>query len=209
MIAKRGITRRAFTGGAAAIGTALLAACGTSGGGEAATPKTVSGPRVLSYTTFNDVSTTEYKECNQVFSEKFGGVQIEPVVVASSELVAKLTAQLVSGSLTDVSQVNIALFPALAKAGLFKPISPFLSKDKEMSAKDFFQGHVQAFTWKGQQLGLTGGLVDQNVIFVNKSAFGASGVKVPTPQESQNWTWTNVIDLAKRLTKSDGSQYGL
>ncbi|MGH2356045.1 MAG: extracellular solute-binding protein, partial [Chloroflexota bacterium] len=29
------------------------------------------------------------------------------------------------------------------------------------------------------------------------------------PQESQNWTWTNVIDLAKRLTKSDGSQYGL
>src|SRR5688500_6366970 len=145
----------------------------------------------------------------QVFSEKFGGVQVEPVVIPSSELVAKLTAQLVSNSLTDVSQVNIPLFPPLAKAGLFKPVTPFFNKDKSMSPKDFYQGHVQAFTWKGQQLGLTGGLVDQNVIFVNKQVFEAGGVKVPTPAETQNWTWNNVIDIAKKLTKSDGSQYGL
>jgi multiple sugar transport system substrate-binding protein len=190
-------------------GGALLSACGAGGRSEPAGPTAIGGPKVLSYTTFNDVSSPEYKEFNQVFSERFGGVQITPEVVATGEYIAKMTAQLVGGSATDVVQGQIAAFPALAKIGLYKSITPYLAKDKSMPAKDFFPGHVQGFTYKGEQLGLTGGLVDQNVIFVNKRVFEAGGLKVPTPQESQNWTWSNVIDLARKLTKPDGTQYGL
>lgn len=206
-------TRRTVAGVIGAAGTigsaAFLAACGSGGAVEPTAPKTISGPKVLSYTTFNDVSTPEYKEFNQVFSEKFGGIQMTPQVVSTNDYITTMTAQLVAGAATDVVQGQIAAFPALAKIGLYKSITPYLAKDKSMPAKDFFQGHVQGFTYKGEQLGLTGGLVDQNVIFVNKRAFEAGGVKVPTPAESQNWTWTNVIDIAKKLTKPDGSQYGL
>ena len=217
MTQSKGLTRRALAGGVtggvacagAGAGAALLAACGAGTQTETSAQKALAGPKVLSYTTFNDVSSPEYKEFNQVFSEKFGGIQITPEVVPTGEYIAKMTAQLVGGSATDVVQGQIASFPALAKIGLYKPITTYLAKDKAMPAKDFFQGHVQGFTYKGEQMGLTGGLVDQNVIFVNKTVFEAGGVKVPTPAESQNWTWTNVIDIAKKLTKSDGSQYGL
>src|SRR5688500_20195221 len=99
----KGLTRRSLAGGAVAVGATLLAACGVGTPTETSAQRALAGPKVLSYTTFNDVSTPEYKGCNQVFSEKCGGVQIEPVVVPSGELVAKLTAQLVAGSLTDVS----------------------------------------------------------------------------------------------------------
>src|SRR5687768_3409390 len=100
MTPRKGLTRRSLTGGAMAVGATLLAACG-AGTQTDTGPRVITGPKVLSYTTFNDVTTPEYKECMQVFSEKFGGVQVEPVVVPSGELVAKLTAQLVSNSLTD------------------------------------------------------------------------------------------------------------
>jgi ABC-type glycerol-3-phosphate transport system substrate-binding protein len=216
-VARSGTTRRrligfSVAGGAAVVGSAFLAACGTatSKPAEPAGTRKIAGPQTLSYTTFNDISTPEYKECNQVFSERFGGnIQIEAISVPANEYIVKMTALMVSNSLTDVVQGQIASFPALAKIGLYKPITSFLNKDKAMTPKDFFSGHVQAFTWKGELMGLTGGLVDQNVLFVNKRTFEANGVKVPTPQESQTFTWDRVVDLAKRLTKSDGSQWGL
>ena len=205
----KGLTRRAIAGGAMGVGATLLAACGIGAQTDTG-PRTITGPKVLSFITFNDISTPEYKECIQVYNERLGGgIQIEGANIPSNELVTKMTALVVSNSLPDVAHGNIALFPALAKVGVYKPIAPFMNKDKSMPAKDFFAGHVQAFTYKGELMGLTGGLVDQNIIFVNKRVFDAGGVKVPTPAETQNWTWDRITDIAKRLTKPDGTQYGL
>lgn len=144
-----------------------------------------------------------------MFGERFGTVQVEAQTIASSEYISKVTALLVAGSAPDVVQSENQQFPAFAKVGLFKPLAPFFNKDKSVSTKDFFTDQLVCYTWKGELYALPGGLVPNAAIYANKTLFEAAGLKVPTPEQSQNYTWDNVVELARKLTKTDGSQYGL
>ncbi|MBI3970753.1 MAG: hypothetical protein HY332_05640, partial [Chloroflexi bacterium] len=66
---------------AAAVATAavpaIVAACGGEKSVAPQTPRTISGPKVLSYTTWGDVSRPATQEMLQVFGERFGTVQVE------------------------------------------------------------------------------------------------------------------------------------
>ena len=203
--------RRAGAGAAAALAAipVVLAACGGETSTAPAATRTMSGPKVVSYTTWGDVSRPAVQEMLQVFPERFGGAQVEASSIPSGEYVAKVTALAVAGSAPDVAQVENQNFPAFAKVNLYKPLEPFFNRDRSMSPKDFFADQLTCYTSKGQLYCLPGGLVPNSAIFANKTLFEAAGLQVPTPEQSQNSTWDTVIDLARKLTKPDGSQFGL
>lgn len=47
--------------------------------------------------------------------------------------------------------------------------------------------------------------VDTIALWYNKKMFDEAGLEYPTPE----WTWDDVTEAAKKLTKEDGSQYGI
>src|SRR5699024_11453525 len=47
--------------------------------------------------------------------------------------------------------------------------------------------------------------VDTIALWYNKTMFDEAGI--PYPDET--WTWDKLVEVAKQLTKPDGSQYGL
>jgi ABC-type glycerol-3-phosphate transport system substrate-binding protein len=202
--------RRALTRSAAAAGvTAALAACGTppgAGGQQAGQP---SGPRKLTYVAWAWSTPPAIEATHKAFSDRLAGVEIEFVQTPGGEHVQKVTALLAAGTPGDTVQVSHQDFPMFHRAGLYRPLAPLAGKDRSVSPKDFYQGHLDCYIVKGELYCLPGGLVDQTVVYANKRVFDAAGVRLPTEQESRNATWDTVVDLARKLTKPDGSQYGL
>ena len=56
----------------------------------------------------------------------------------------------------------------------------------------------------GKQLGIPKDL-DSAAVWYNKDMFDEAGIPYPTA----DWTWDDFREIAKKLTKADGSQYGL
>jgi multiple sugar transport system substrate-binding protein len=59
-------------------------------------------------------------------------------------------------------------------------------------------------TEDGRQLGIPKD-VDTAAVWYNKDMFDEAGIAYPTA----DWTWEDFYEIAKQLTKEDGSQYGL
>ena len=66
------------------------------------------------------------------------------------------------------------------------------------------------YTAPGELFCLPGDLAPISAVFANKQLFDAAGLQIPSESASNNYTWNNVVEqLARKLTKPDGSQYGL
>jgi ABC-type glycerol-3-phosphate transport system substrate-binding protein len=131
------------------------------------------------------------------------------VTVPGGEIVEKLLVMVAAGSAPDTVQMMHSLFPAFARGGAVKPLTPFFNRDRSVSPKDFDPGQNACYTWKNELYGLGGGIVPLAAIYANKRLFDAAGVRIPTAQESANLTWERIVELAQKLTRPDGDQYGL
>ena len=48
-------------------------------------------------------------------------------------------------------------------------------------------------------------MINTTVFFYNKTLFQRAGVPEPT----ERWTWDDLLDAARKLTRADGSQWGI
>ena len=205
------LTRRRVHAGALAAGAAL-AGCGVQGGQApgGTQPGRISGPREISYAGWSSNLANPAAEATRTtFSEQFGGVKFEEQVTPWAEYINKQIVLMASGSAPDVVTSENEQFPAFARGQLYKPLAPFMNKDKSVAAKDFYPQLTACYTAGGELYCLPGDLAPISAVFANKQVFDAAGVPIPTEQASQTFTWDNVVELARKLTKPDGSQYGL
>ena len=146
---------------------------------------------------------------HRAFSDRFGGVDIERVTGPGGEIVEKLLVMVAAGSAPDTVQMMHSLFPAFARGGAVKPLTPFFTRDRSVSPKDFDPGQNACYTWKNELYGLGGGIVPLAAVYANKRLFDAAGVRIPTAQESAGLTWERIVEMAQKLTRPEGDQYGL
>ena len=205
-------TRRTLAALVSTAGTAgILAACGAASGSDTGSrPAQISGPKEISYAGWSsNLANPGAEATRKAFGDQFGGVKFEEQVTPWAEYINKQVVLMASGSAPDVVTSENEQFPAFAKGQLFRPLAPFMNKDKTVAAKDFYPQLAACYTAGGELFCLPGDLAPISAVFANKQLFDAAGIPVPSESASNNFTWDNVVELARKLTKPDGSQYGL
>ncbi|MDQ3700628.1 MAG: extracellular solute-binding protein [Chloroflexota bacterium] len=208
---RRRLHRLGLGGGVGIAGVgAVLAACGGPTGGTPAGPAPTSGPKEITYAGWSSNLTNPGAEATRnAFSEQFGGVKFEEQVTPWAEYINKQVVLMASDSAPDVVTSENEQFPAFAKGQLYRSIGPFLSKDKAVGTKDFYPQLTACYTAESELFCLPGDLAPVSAVFASKQVFDAAGVAIPSEAASANFTWDAIVELARKLTKPDGSQYGL
>ncbi len=140
------------------------------------------------------------------FEELHPGIKVkyEPV---HQEYQPKILSQLASGTAPDVFVVAWNLGTLVSKGTLYD-ITDWVNEDK-----DYFQGVsypqlLEDHTWDGRIYGLPQNIT-VSVLFYNKDLFDREGLTYP----DENWTWQDVLESAKKLTKRNEQgralQYGV
>lgn len=190
--------------------SSLLAGCGRGAAppSEGGT-KPLAGPKQLRLASWSDFDSPAAVKTREAFIEQFPGVEFSFEVTPWSEYINKQIVLMASGAAPDIVASENEQFPAFAKAELFKPLSPFFTRDRSIAPKDFFPQLNACYTYKGELYCLPSDLAPISAAFANKRLFAEQGLAMPAPEASFAYTWEQVVELARRLTKPDGSQYGL
>jgi multiple sugar transport system substrate-binding protein len=108
------------------------------------------------------------------------------------------------GNLPDV--MFYSNVPDYARTGALEPLDPYIERDR-FDLADFYPALLELFRYQGSYYGLPRDN-DTKVIYFNKALFAQAGLEPP----KSGWTWTDLRNLASRLTRRDGAgrplQYG-
>jgi multiple sugar transport system substrate-binding protein len=192
----RGISRRTFLKfsagamAAAAIGTPTLSRVAAQGTGTLRVSMW-DGPEVK----------PQVDEIMQGFTDKFGFTVNSEFTPDSYD--TKLLAGLAAGSAPDV--FLWWNYPQLIVRNGLQDLSSFISGSSPLDTSIYFPPVLNVGK-KGDSLYGIPKDWTSRAMFYNKDLFDKEGIPYPT----NDWTWTEFLDIAKALTKGDGpdKQYG-
>lgn len=208
-LTRRSLLERCAAALAASGVATALAACGGTAATTQPGSRSTTGPKQLSLAAFFDFTSPTSTKTREAFTEQFPGTEFQTDTTPWGEYINKQIVLMTSGSAPDVVASENEQFPAFAKGNLFKPLAPFFNKDKAVAAKDFYPQLNAGYTYKGEQYCIPGDLAPVSAVFANKRLFDAAGVPIPAEKDSINFTWDRIVEMARKLNKPDGSQYGL
>jgi len=190
-----------MVGGVGALGAAGAAACGGTTD-QASTAS--SAPATISFMTDWDTGAKSdiMKQALALFAQRNPKITISKTDVAGGNVREKFAAALAAGTQDDVALFNAPEFPYYRDIGVLVDIAPYL-KAAKIDPKIYTYldpSHsvgAKRFCLPFQQGGATW-------IF-NKTLFQKENVPLP----HENWTWNDMADAARRLTKIDDNQYGI
>ncbi len=112
------------------------------------------------------------------------------------EYTHKLRMLVASAKVPDVMFIPNDALPGFADRGVFQDLAPFLAKDPELKATDYYPQVIEAMQWKRKLYGIPRDLSNL-VVFYNKDLFDAA--KVPYPKAG--WTFDDLMRIGPKLTK--------
>lgn len=137
------------------------------------------------------------------FEAKYPGVtvQLESVPQGYGD---KLLTQFAAGTAPDIFQIGDGDVAKFASQGVLEPLDPYITGDNPLDTSVLFPTVLDIGKSNGHQYALTKDY-SPLVIFYNKTLFDKAGVAYP----AENWTWADFLTAAQKLTKADGSQWGI
>jgi multiple sugar transport system substrate-binding protein len=122
----------------------------------------------------------------------------------------KISTSFAGGSPPDVFLINYREFGQYASRGALEPLGPYLDQSQTISAADFYDIPMEAFSYRGGGLTSIPQNISSLVLYYNVDLFQQNGVPLPTA----NWTRQEFVDAAVKLTQDtngDGAPdiYGL
>ena len=112
----------------------------------------------------------------------------------------KVIAMAAAGTAPDVFWTHAYVSPNLAKLGLLGDINPYIKRDKDFKASNYFEAPYKDYEADGKQFGVPREATT-SIVIINKELFQKSGVPLP----SANWTWDDFLKAAQQMTRGDGS----
>lgn len=202
------ITRRRFlvdssmVVGGAALGSALLSACG--GGTSASGPITLQY-WVLGYAPGGTTATGKLTDAAvSAFMKANPNVKVQITGYSGDQAgFTKVTQALQSAGTVDVFRIPADVLPLLFKQGLVSPIDSFLSSDDKA---DFYTQVLDAAKVSGK-IAAWPLWVPPVGMYLNLDVFKERNIQVP----SDTWTYDDFVNIAKQLTftRSSGEKvYG-
>ncbi|MFN8489112.1 MAG: sugar ABC transporter substrate-binding protein [Caldilineaceae bacterium] len=183
---------------------ALLAACvapqGGSSGGQAAS----SGPTTIR------ISCWESGNALEPFQKSIDSFQkANPNIKVSLECIpqdygTKLLAQLAAGTGPDIFQNGDGDVAKYVQQGAVQPLDDFINGKDGLDMNVFFPNVAKFGQVNGKTFYLTKDY-SPLILFYNKKLFDEAKVEYP----NENWKWEDLAAAAQKLTKADGSQWGI
>lgn len=153
---------------------------------------------------FWDAAQQPYLEqCVAEFNKIYPDVTIALEPNTWDEYWMKLEAGATGGSIADVFWMNGPNITKYARGGILMPIDDYLA-DSTLDKANYPGGLVEMYNIDGAQYALPKDF-DTIGVWYNKALFDEAGVEYPT----DDWTWEDMAEKAKELTKADGSVYGI
>lgn len=183
---------------AALLASPLMVACG--GGQSGGQARMSQDALKISFSTdwSSGARQKTIEDSMAIWKQKYPNASVE--VRYGGTVEEKLVAEMAAGSQADVVFYNATSIAKLRDQ--FVDLVPLIKRDK-FDMKDFTAVHP-ALLYQGGQYGMP---FQENVFswYVNKTLFQRAGVALPTDQ----WTWNDVADAARKLTKPEERQWGL
>jgi multiple sugar transport system substrate-binding protein len=208
------VSRRRLVGAAGALaGVGVVAACTRQPApGAGQPPGQVAGAiRLGIYGPQAEIPAWE--GAVKAFRDKQPAVQVEIEHVASN-FQEKLVSLAAADSLWDVMRATDEPLYGNVERGVFRDITDFWTRDlREINPTDFVEGQLDFWRWdkKAKVGGTRAGRVygtprdgGVHLIIYNKRVFQEAGL--PPPPRDGRWTWTDYLDICRRLTKREGGQ---
>jgi len=127
--------------------------------------------------------------------------------------IEKILTQLAAGKAPDVIRIMPQMAPDMMRSGVLESLEPYIAEDETFEQGDpLVQGGWASSTYKGKRYGIPSFFATV-IFYYNTDLFKEAGLKTPYEYFTEgNWTWNVMVDLAKKLTKTDAkgkiTQYG-
>lgn len=183
--------------------SALLAACSGSGTSESSSSANSSGKTEISYAIWDSGQEPGIRKIADKFEEKNPDIKINIQVVDWDNYWTMLEAGATGGSLPDTFWMHSNEIYRYGSNEMLLPLDDYLAKSKEAKLENFPDGLNEIYNIKGKQFAVPKDF-DTIGLWYNKKMFDEAGIPYP----DDTWDWNKLKEVAKKLTKSDGSQYG-
>lgn len=185
-----------------AVMTASLAACGGSGDKGASEGGKDKGGK-LSVMIWDNYQEPGLKEIIADFTEETG-IEAELQVVQWNEYWTLLEAGAQGGEMPDVFWMHSNESQRYMSNEILLDLTDKASDSELVDMSKYPEEIKELYTYDGKVYGIPKD-IDTIALWYNKTMFDEAGVAYP----DETWTWDTVVENAKKLTKEDGSQYGI
>jgi ABC-type glycerol-3-phosphate transport system substrate-binding protein len=115
--------------------------------------------------------------------------------------VDKLLTRIAGGAAPDVICTEVDLFVTFQTKGVLLPLDEYIDNDETFSIEQFFPSVMRRFTVNGKVYCIPRDTAPFACVFYNKDMFDEANIPYP----DDNWDWYDMLDKAKKLTKTDVS----
>ena len=132
------------------------------------------------------------------------GIKTKISVVKWNEYWTMLEAGAQGGSLPDVFWMHSNESERYMSNDMLLDLTDKIKASEKIKVENYPEDIWGLYTYKDHYYAVPKD-IDTIAIWYNKKLFDEAGVPYPT----SDWTWDDLTETARKLTKSDGSQYGL
>ena len=186
-----------------------MAACGGDSGSSGETKKEDSGDSgesdggELSVSIWDTNQEPGLKEILAAITEETG-IKTKLTVVKWDEYWTMLEAGAQGGSLPDVFWMHSNESERYMSNDMLLDLTDKIAESDKIDPENYPEDIWGLYTYDDKYYAVPKD-VDTIALWYNKTMFDEAGLAYPTA----DWTWDDVSEAAKKLTKDDGSQYGL
>lgn len=195
--------RRLMATGSAATGALALAACGQEGAAKPVAPKKSANVKVVART---GAEAEMWPIRIPVFEQAHPGIKVEAELHAG-DIQEKIATLIASGTIGDVvhTHPSQAQPQRLFLGGSMKQLDAYVARDK-LDLKQWYSLAIEAGRLDSKLISLPfKGKMATVALFYNETLFQQAGLKPP----DLNTSLGDFTEMAAKLTKPDGSQWGI
>ncbi|EGO7906759.1 sugar ABC transporter substrate-binding protein [Enterococcus faecalis] len=183
----------------AALTLLVLGACGR---GNSASEKNKTEIKYYSFS-----ATPDYEDQLNEMVEKFEAankeIKVDVELVPYSDYFTKLQTLMAGSQAPDVFELNYENFVSYAEKGALLNLDKYIAEDQNFDSKTLNKEAFEAYQYDGKQYGMVESF--SNVVtFYNKDLFDKAKIDYPT----KDWTWSDEVAAAKKLTNAKENIYG-
>lgn len=136
-----------------------------------------------------------------LFEQKHKNVKIHYYSgIMKSDYSEWFSGQMMKGKTPDVFMILTNDFDRLTSLDVMKNLDEFIREDKDFNQGKFYTTALSTGVYKGDQYALPYETVP-TLMFVNKTLLEKEGIELP----NNNWTWNDLYDISKKVTRDTDS----
>jgi len=173
--------------------------------GNASGDKTTNAaePVTITYGLWDSNQAVGFEKMAEEFMQANPDIKIEIQLNGWSDYWTALDAAATAGTLPDTFWMHSNNFYRYASNDMMMTLDNYIASSDKIDLGNYPEGLVTLYNFNGKQYCIPKDF-DTIGLWYNKTMFDEAGLAYP----DETWTWDDLYEAAKKLTKPDGSQYG-